>query len=135
MTRHSMSDTRDLTEGTPLSEIPDGGMLAGEVAGEPVLIARRGNEIFAIGAVCTHYGGPLADGLMVDDTVRCPWHHACFNLRTGEPLRAPALDPVSRWRVEQRDGKAFVREKLATPKPPSRPASDRLRSIVIVGGG
>jgi len=127
-----MSDARDLTQGIPLSEIPDGGMLAGEVAGEPALLARRGNEIFAIGATCTHYGGPLPDGLMVEDTVRCPWHHACFSLRTGEPLRAPALDPVSCWRVEQKDGKAFVREKLARPM---RPASDRPRSIVIVGGG
>jgi len=128
------SGPRDLSQATPISDIPDGGMLSGQVGGEPVLLARRGSEVFAIGATCTHYGGPLPEGLMVDDTVRCPWHHACFSLRTGEALRAPALDPVSCWRVEQKDGKAFVREKLAAKPKPSSPAAHP-KSIVIVGGG
>jgi NADPH-dependent 2,4-dienoyl-CoA reductase/sulfur reductase-like enzyme/nitrite reductase/ring-hydroxylating ferredoxin subunit len=123
----------DFTQGVPLSQIPDGGMLAGKVGEEPVLLARRGNEAFAISSTCTHYGGPLAEGLMVGDTVRCPWHHACFSLRTGEPLRAPALDFVPCWRVEQKDGKVFVREKLAAPKP--KPSVPGPASIVIVGGG
>src|SRR5215813_4102430 len=77
----------DLTQGISISEISDGGMLAGQVGGEAVLVARRGNELFAVSSTCTHYGGPLAEGLMVGDTVRCPWHHACFSLRTGEALR------------------------------------------------
>ena len=80
--------------------IPDGTMLLGHAQGEPVLLARRGDELFAIGAICTHYGAPLEQGLLDGDTVRCQWHHACFSLRTGEALRAPALDPVSHWRVE-----------------------------------
>src|SRR5687768_6785232 len=98
----------DLARGIPLSEIADGGMLAGHAQGKPVLVARRGSEIFAIGAVCTHYSAPLADGLVVGDTVRCPWHHACFSLRTGEALRAPALNPVARWQIERRDGMVYV---------------------------
>src|SRR4029078_5510320 len=84
----------DLTAGIDASNVPDGGSLLGRVGDEEVLLVHRGNEWFAVGAHCTHYRGPLAEGLIVDDTVRCPWHHACFNLRTGEPLRAPALDPI-----------------------------------------
>ena len=95
-------------------------MLLGHAHGEPVLLARRGDDVFAIGAICTHYGAPLADGLLVDETVRCPWHHACFSLRTGEALRAPALDPVSCWRVEQRDGTVYVREQARAREPRSR---------------
>jgi apoptosis-inducing factor 3 len=86
----------DLTQGVELSMVPDGTMLLGHALAEPVLLVRRGDELFAIGAICTHYGAPLDQGLLVGDTVRCPWHHACFSLGTGEALRAPALDPVSR---------------------------------------
>src|SRR3546814_142777 len=91
----------DLAQGVALSAIPDKTMLLGHAHGEQVLLVRRGHELFAIGATCTHYGAPLGDGLLIDDTIRCPWHHACFSLRTGEVLRAPALDPISRWRVEE----------------------------------
>src|SRR5512140_2617658 len=97
----------DLAKGVALSIIADGAMLLGHAHGEPVLLARRGNALFAIGAVCTHYGAPLADGLLVDETVRCPWHHACFSLRTGAALRAPALDPVSCWRGEQGEDEVY----------------------------
>ena len=85
----------DFKKGFPVGNLSDGGMVAGQVDGEDVILARRGDEFFAVGAFCTHYHGPLANGLVVEDTVRCPWHHACFNLRTGEALRAPALDPIS----------------------------------------
>ena len=127
---------RDLGVGVPLSTIPDGAMLPGHAHGEPVVLARRGHELFAFDAFCPHYGAPLADGLLVDDTVRCPWHHACFSLRTGEALRAPALDAIACWRVEQRDEVVYVGEKLgrALPQPP--PATAAMpKAIVIVGGG
>ena len=136
----------DLTQGVELSTVPDGTMLLGHALGEPVLLVRRGDELFAIGAICTHYGAPLEQGLLVGDTVRCPWHHACFSLRTGEALRAPALDPVSRWRVEevrdlarqftpveQRIGAVYVREKLSR-QPFSAMHGNRI-TVVIVGGG
>ena len=98
----------DLTAGVPVSSIPDGGMLVGHAQGQAVLLSRRGDEIFAISATCTHYSGPLGEGLIVGDTVRCPWHHACFSLRTGEALRAPALSPVSRWEHRAPRGHCIV---------------------------
>ena len=94
----------DLTQGIALDELSDGGMLVGHAVDEQILLVRRGSEVFAVGAQCTHYQGPLAEGLLVGDTVRCPWHHACFDLRTGEALRAPALSPIACWDVEQHDG-------------------------------
>lgn len=123
----------DLKLGVRIANIPDHGMLSGVVEGEDVLVVRRGAEFFAIGAHCTHYHGPLADGLVVDDTVRCPWHHACFSLRTGEALRAPALDSISCWRIERVGDKIFVREKLSPPAP--KRATNAPSSVVIVGGG
>ena len=139
----------DLTQGVELSTVTDGTMLLGHAHGEPVLLARRGDQMFAIGATCTHYGGPLGGGLLVDDTVRCPWHHACFSLDTGEALRAPALHPISRWHVdvvrdpadqytpgEPRIGTVYVREKLKRVAPQSPPLAANIpRSVVIVGGG
>src|SRR6266446_10640822 len=119
-------DSPDFTKGVPLADIAEGGMLLGHAAGEAVLLVRRGQEVFAIGAECTHYHGPLAEGMLAEDTVRCPWHHACFSLRTGEALRAPALNPVACWRVEQRDGKIYVREKL-------QPAERRARTAAGAG--
>jgi NADPH-dependent 2,4-dienoyl-CoA reductase/sulfur reductase-like enzyme/nitrite reductase/ring-hydroxylating ferredoxin subunit len=129
----------DLQAGIPESQVPDGGMLAAHVGGDAVLIARRGEALFAIGATCTHYGGPLSEGLMVGETVRCPWHHACFSLRTGEAVAAPALAPVSCWRVERKDGRLFVTGKV--PEEPAlrasapRSASGAAERIVILGGG
>jgi NADPH-dependent 2,4-dienoyl-CoA reductase/sulfur reductase-like enzyme/nitrite reductase/ring-hydroxylating ferredoxin subunit len=127
----------DLGEGVALDELADGGKLVGHAGGEQVLLVRRGAEIFAIGVLCTHYHAPLADGLVVDDTVRCPWHHACFDLRTGEALRAPAFDPIDCWRVEQQDGKICVREKREPTSTASRgkTSGGAPGRIVIVGGG
>jgi len=126
----------DFADGIASSQLTEGGMLLGHAHGEPVILARRGDEFFAIGASCTHYGAPLADGLLVDDTVRCPWHHACFSLRTGEALRAPALDAVSCWRVELRGGRAYVREKVENPASRRQSAAGaQPESIVIIGGG
>src|SRR6516165_340816 len=106
----------DLSQGIPATSVAEGQMVGGHVDGKPVLVARAGGKLFAIGAKCTHYGGPLAKGLVVDDTVRCPWHHACFSLKTGEALHAPAFGPIGCWSVELRDSKVFVRRKLE-PRP------------------
>ncbi len=96
---------------------------------------RAGSEIFAIDAHCSHYHGPLAEGLVVGDSIRCPWHHACFDLRTGEATRAPALTALAVWQVEHEGGRIFVRHKREAPKPRGKAPSDAPGKIVIVGGG
>src|SRR5262245_66139090 len=100
----------DLAKGIPAATVSEGECVRGRVGEEEVVLVRSGNELFAVGAHCTHYHGPLADGLIVGDTIRCPWHHACFSLRTGEAVRAPALDPVSCFRVGREGDGGFVRE-------------------------
>ena len=126
----------DLGLGVPLDSLPEGAMLQGHAGGEAVLLVRRNGDLFAIGAHCTHYGAPLADGLVVGETIRCPWHHACFSLRSGGVLRAPARDALPRWRVEQAHGLVHVREKLEAPAAPSLPATSGMpQAVVIVGGG
>lgn len=125
----------DLTKGVALAALAENGMLAGHVGEDDVLLVRREADVFALAAHCTHYHGPLADGLVVGGTLRCPWHHACFDLRSGEALRAPAFDPLACWKVEQKDGMVFVREKLPAPKPKSRGIQNAPARIVIAGGG
>src|SRR5947209_2466593 len=127
----------DLTLGVVTDTIADGTMLRGHVGEDAVLLARCGDDFFAVGATCTHYGGPLEEGLVVDDTVRCPWHHACFSLRTGEALRTPALNPVASYSVRRQDNSVFVggkRDQPGTVRPRAR--RDRApASVAIVGAG
>jgi NADPH-dependent 2,4-dienoyl-CoA reductase/sulfur reductase-like enzyme/nitrite reductase/ring-hydroxylating ferredoxin subunit len=127
----------DLAQGIDAASVADGGMLLGRVGDEDVVVARVGNDWFAVGAKCTHYRGPLAEGLLVGDTVRCPLHHACFSLRTGEALRAPAFDPIACWRVDREGDRVFVREKLPQPQPAaaSTAPANAPSSVIIVGGG
>ncbi|SDN80905.1 FAD-dependent oxidoreductase [Afipia sp. GAS231] len=124
----------DLAAGIALSEF-SGPMLLGHVGDEEVLLVRSGAGIFAIDAHCSHYHGPLAEGIVTGEGIRCPWHHACFDLRTGEATRAPALAPIAVWKVEHLGDRIFVREKQAQPKPDVKGAVDAPGRIVIVGGG
>src|SRR5437868_14146875 len=123
----------DFEKGFNIDDVADGKKLLGHAFGEAVLVARRGEELFAIGATCTHYGGPLAEGLMVDCTVRCPWHHARFDLRTGEAIAAPALNNVTCYKIDKRGQQFFVTGKI-DEKPVRRPKSSPA-SVVIVGAG
>lgn len=124
----------DLAKGVPASAIPDGGMLVGRVGDDEVLVARVDGELFAVGAHCTHYQGPLGEGLIVGDTVRCPWHHAHFCLRTGVARAAPALDPLKRWVVREKDG--LIQVGLPEAATAARLASrSKVRRVVVVGGG
>jgi apoptosis-inducing factor 3 len=125
----------DLTKGVPADQVPEGGILTGQVGEDPVLVARVDGELFAIGASCTHYHGPLGEGLLVGHTVRCPWHHGHFCLRTGEALAGPPIDPVAVWKPEERDGKIFVTQTAEAAKPAKAGASKGPRRILIAGGG
>jgi len=123
----------DLTAGVPAESIADGQVVAGRVGDQDVLLVRAGGEFYAVRAQCTHYRGPLADGIVVGRTIRCPLHHACFDLATGDALCAPGLDPLPRWRVQRRDGRIVVSELLPAPTPQTHTSLPS--SIVIVGGG
>jgi NADPH-dependent 2,4-dienoyl-CoA reductase/sulfur reductase-like enzyme/nitrite reductase/ring-hydroxylating ferredoxin subunit len=126
----------DLANGIALSGLKENVPLLGHAGGEQMVLVRQGASFFAVAHQCTHYHGPLAEGVAADGTLRCPWHHACFDLRTGEALRAPAIDPLDTWEVTERDGKIFVGAKRAAAAKKSRgprnPVPDR---IVILGGG
>jgi NADPH-dependent 2,4-dienoyl-CoA reductase/sulfur reductase-like enzyme/nitrite reductase/ring-hydroxylating ferredoxin subunit len=135
MTESEKAPRPNLADGLAVGAVQPGGMVLGRVGDEDVVLARAGDEFFAVGAHCTHYHGALADGLVVGDTVRCPLHHACFSLRSGEALRAPALDPIACWRVERQGDTVFVREKRPEPARSSRPLPHAPASIIIIGGG
>ena len=125
----------DLSQGIALSQF-SGATLVGHVGDEDVLLVRSGSEIFAVDAHCSHYHGPLAEGLVDGESVRCPWHHACFDLahRRSRP-RAGARLPVAVWKVEHEGERIFVRQKREQPKPRVKGAVDAPGRIVIVGGG
>lgn len=123
----------DFAAGVSTSSAPDGGILAGHVGEDDVLLFRRGNAAYAVGASCTHLGAPLAEGLVDGTRILCPWHHACFDLCTGEPLEAPAFDALQRWDVEIRDGRVFVTGKASSAGGLARAAD--ARTFIIVGGG
>jgi len=123
----------DFSNGISLADCPDHGTLAGRVGDDAMLLSHIDGEWFAVGGTCTHYGGVLADGAIGKREVRCPLHHACFDLKTGAVLRAPALEPVDRWKVEIEGERLFIREKLP-PLEHHEHASD-VRRVVIVGGG
>jgi NADPH-dependent 2,4-dienoyl-CoA reductase/sulfur reductase-like enzyme/nitrite reductase/ring-hydroxylating ferredoxin subunit len=128
----------DFLQGIAVNDLPSDTIVRGVVGSEDAILIRRGDDFFVIGAQCSHYHGELADGLVVDDTVRCPLHHACFSLRTGTALEAPALDPIACWRTERVGERVFARARLEQQNAPgsvaatARPAP---ASVVIVGGG
>jgi nitrite reductase/ring-hydroxylating ferredoxin subunit len=123
----------DLRSGVEFGRLAENEPLLGHFDGEPVILVRQREQVFATGAVCTHYSGPLAEGLVVGETIRCPLHHARFNLRTGEAEGAPALNPLSCFKVRHQDGRAMIDGsrtadfRVPCPLNPS--------SVVIVGAG
>ncbi|WII71535.1 FAD-dependent oxidoreductase [Bdellovibrio sp. 22V] len=123
----------NFAQGISEDSLLDGETMLGHVGDEPVLLVRQEGEYFAIGAVCTHYGGPLEKGTITGREVRCPWHHSCFDIRTGEALKAPALNPVAAWHVEVCENKVYVTDKKA---PVIKPRfGTEFHRHVIIGAG
>jgi NADPH-dependent 2,4-dienoyl-CoA reductase/sulfur reductase-like enzyme/nitrite reductase/ring-hydroxylating ferredoxin subunit len=123
----------DLSAGVALAELSENVPLLGHAGGDAVMLVRTGGGIRAVGATCTHYSGPLAEGLVVGETVRCPWHHACFDLRSGEALGAPALDPIACYEVSRQGDRVTVGARVPMAPPPAPPQSPA--RIVIAGAG
>ncbi len=124
----------DLTQGVPSKDVVEGQPLLGHALGEPVMLVKKGAEVFAVGAVCTHYSGPLAEGAVDGDCVTCPWHHARFSLRTGDAT-APAFKSIPCFRVETRGGKVMVTEKRPHERRTLVQVGPTPKRIVVVGGG
>jgi 3-phenylpropionate/trans-cinnamate dioxygenase ferredoxin reductase subunit len=135
-TSNTSTEAPDLAHGVPATLIEEGIPFGAQIGGEAVVLVRRGAEIFAIGGTCTHYSAPLADGIVVDDQLRCPWHHACFSVRSGAVLGGPAMNPLPRWDVVEKQGRIFVGKKYERDALAARKTVDTaLRNVVIVGGG
>ena len=124
----------DLAEGIELSELTEGKPLLGHARGESLVCVRKGDEVLVTGASCSHYGGPLAEGLVVDGTLRCPWHHACFSLETGEAIGAPALSPIPCYSIVRKGTRVSVGEKKEPPER-SLAGGSLPASIVVLGAG
>jgi len=123
----------DLKSGVDIESLAENSPLLGHVDGEAVILVRQGENIFATGATCSHYGGPLAEGLIAGETIRCPWHHARFSLRTGEAEGAPALNPIACFVIQREDGKVRVDRKCDVDFKVPFPRNPV--SVVIIGDG
>ena len=86
-------------------------MKAVDVAGEKVCIINIEGNYYAIGNICTHMGGPLNEGTLEGFEVQCPWHGSKFDVRTGEPTKPPARQPVSSYEVKIQDNDILVRKQ------------------------
>ena len=135
-----MSDDQDhnldLTQWIEVEAAPDGRILAGVVGEDRVFVWRSGNRLKAYSADCPHLGGPLDEGIIAAGaTIRCPWHHACFDLATGEATAAPAFDALLEYPVTFDNDRFCVKPAhVQTPRRTGR-LEDSLGTMAIVGGG
>ena len=127
-------NTPDLLAGVALDAIPASGLLAGRIGERDAVLVRAGDAFHAVGARCTHLGAPMVKGLVVGGELRCPWHHACFDVASGRATAAPAFDPLPVWPAAAQDGR--VRVTQAEPIALPRPAVALVEGpFVVVGGG
>jgi len=125
----------DLTQWTEIEEVPDSGILAGVVGEDQVFVWRNGNRLKAYSADCPHLGGPLNKGIVVGATIRCPWHHACFDLETQEATAAPAFDALLEYPVTIEDNRFSIKPARAQTFRCIGRHEVSLGTMAIVGGG
>lgn len=109
------SPPKKWTDVAALDDLADGTPKRFEAGGTPVLLLRQGNEIRAIGATCTHLGGPLDEGKIAGETVTCPWHGSVFCLTDGAIMHGPATAPVAAYQVRVTDGRVAIRANAEEP--------------------
>ncbi len=119
-----VADEEELKEGEPTSV---------KVGKKSVMLVKIEGEIHACGGKCTHYGAPLARGLLHDHTITCPWHSARFDVRSGDMVSPPALEGVGCYPVKVDDGQVYLGPR-PEPEPPEIQGEDD-RTFVIVGAG
>lgn len=134
-TNESQNPGPDFSMGVAFSALADGVPFRGHVGGKEAIMVRRGEAVHILGAHCSHYHAPLADGLVVGDEIRCPWHHACFRLSDGAATRAPAFDSLRVWRAERVGELVFARERIVAAAASATPVAGQPAKIAIVGGG
>jgi nitrite reductase/ring-hydroxylating ferredoxin subunit len=98
----------DFVKVAKLNNIEDGELMAVEVEGEPICLAKVDGSIYAFTDNCTHISGPLNEGELDGEVLTCPWHGAQFNVRTGKVLRGPARQDIQTYSVEVEDDLILV---------------------------
>jgi len=123
-----------------VDELKDGEMKQVDAGGTSILLARVNGKYYAVGAICPHYGGPLAEGALCGERIICPWHHASFDVKTGDLLEPPSFDALPRYEVKVEGARVNVAvpdeaEDRRTPTMAPRDARQDERAFVILGGG
>uniref|UniRef100_A0A8D3CHA3 Apoptosis inducing factor mitochondria associated 4 n=1 Tax=Scophthalmus maximus TaxID=52904 RepID=A0A8D3CHA3_SCOMX len=121
-------------------DLRDGQMKEVTVGDQTVLLVRALGQYSAVGSRCSHYNAPLIKGTLVGDRVRCPFHGACFNVRTGDIEEYPGLDSLPSYKVKVEDGKVYVSidKKVRGCKRVKEMCSlapDIKHTILLIGGG
>ncbi|MEH3099092.1 FAD-dependent oxidoreductase [Sphingomonas adhaesiva] len=127
--------TRDLADGIAATELTEGLIVAGQVDGTDIVLVRHRGRVCALSGQCTHLKAPLADGIVVDGTIRCPWHHARFDVESGEAVGAPAFAPLERFSVTEQDGHVHVATAHPVDDRVQEESAPAIGRVVIVGAG
>ena len=90
----------DMVRVGSVDEVPKGGMKGFEANGKKILVANIGGKFYAMGAACTHVGGPLPKGSLEDNVVTCPWHGSKFDVTTAKCVGGPAKKDEPKYEVK-----------------------------------